>query len=365
MIAGILLCFIWMVLLPLLAGAAFLPALKKGSERVGAATVFCIGLVIHEAYFEILTICGNPLGIGFRRVCIIFAASMILLGIFGACCLVRYKDRIRPIHPVSLIKDPHFIIALLLIGFQIYAILRYAAPDPDDAFYSSLSSMSLSYDMLLDRDAYGGLMQRAVQKRYAFSALPVYQAGLSYLSGSLHHLFICHNLFPLFYIPLSYGLYAELVRMLTAGGQKNGRAAGQDNEEAYKDPVWKDGGKALLTLAVLHTVGNYYLFTQETFLMTRLWQGKGLFAAIGIPALLLFGMKAEERGLFGWIMVSLTMLAIVFMGGTGLFLAPGMLILIRGAVFITSDDKKHEIKNIIASLICCLPQALLIIWMMS
>ena len=60
--------------------------------------------------------------------------------------------------------------------------------------------MSLSYDYVLQKDAYNGLMTKAISRRYVLSALPIYQATLSLLSDGLHHLVITHNLFPLFYI---------------------------------------------------------------------------------------------------------------------------------------------------------------------
>ena len=240
-------------------------------------------------------------------------------------------------------------IGILLIAVQIFAILWMATPDKDDAFYSGLSSMSLSYDYVLQKDAYNGLMAKTISRRYVLSALPIYQATLSLMSDGLHHLVITHNLFPLFYMPLAYGLYYQLgKRMLKKEGKQQA------------------GGKFLCCLALLHMIGNYYVFSPENFLVTRIWQGKGLFVALGIPYIWYFGCLALEatyekqvytrrERLSCWILLAAGMLACSFMGETGLYLAPFLL----GCLVLAMSIVYRKWQGILPAVLCCLPEAAL------
>ena len=364
-----------MVVLPFLGGCVLLPVFRKGDYKASPVFLAGSGLCIHFFIYEILTLAGRPLGLGMRTVTAVFAVITVCLSVCGAVFIIKFKSVLIFPSFKGLKKDPCFWVAALLILVQILAILIYAAPDPDDAFYSSISSMSYAYDLLLEKDAYAGLMRKAIQKRYALSALPIYQAGLSVLSARLHHLFISHNLFPAFYMPLAYGLYAEIARGFLSKHEKKGDGAKEPEETpektretgpepmSGKDRLSVQTGPILLALAACHMVGDYYIFSQEAFLLTRLWQGKALFAAIGIPFLYLLGMKAEKMGIWGWVMTAVTMIAIVFMGGTGLFLAPVMVVCQHFALFIISDDKKKGFLRVIAAAVCCIPEAVLALWM--
>ncbi len=383
---GVLLSLIWMCVLPFFGGCVLLPFFKKQEEKVSVAFLLGCGIAIHYAAYEFLTLAGRPLHLGMRKVSLIFAAGALALAILGLWMLVKNYSSVRAWEWKKLLKDPCFYPAAGLVIWHVLAVLIFSVPDPDDAFYSSLSSMSFAYDLLLEKDAYIGLMNQAIQKRYAFSALPIYQAGLSWLSGGLHHLVITHNLFPLVYIPLGYGLYTDIVRILVRNSREHrrpgvvqGRVKNEAKEEAgsaadgHEKKSEMSAGtaidettlcvRALLTLAVLHTVGDYYIFSQEAYLMTRMWQGKGLFAAVGIPLLFLTVLYAQKRGIMGYAMVLVTMIAIVFMGGTGLFLAPVELMLLQAAMWLLSGEKKKNLKYILLALICCLPELVLAVWM--
>ncbi|MBR4759706.1 MAG: hypothetical protein IK078_06125 [Lachnospiraceae bacterium] len=344
-----------------------LPFFRKQEEKASVAFLLGCGIALHYAAYEFLTLAGKPLHLGMRKVSLIFAAGAVLLAGCGLRMLIKNRSSVRNWEWKKLLKDPCFYPAAGLVIWHVLAILIFAVPDPDDAFYSSLSSMSYAYDLLLEKDAYIGLMNQAIQKRYAFSALPIYQAGLSWLSGGLHHLVITHNLFPLVYIPLGYGLYTDIVRIWIR--QREDRLLSRDEKDDSKDFASSIDEttlcvRVLLTLAVLHTVGDYFIFSQEAYLMTRMWQGKGLFAAIGIPLLFLAVHYAKRRGIIGYAMVLVTMIAIVFMGGTGLFLAPVELMLLQTAMWLMSKEKKKDIKYILLAIVCCLPELVLAVWMM-
>ena len=342
--------FFHMCMVPYLTGSLFFYSSRK-KEKTGIAVKTAAGLMICYAVYEVLAMAMQVLGKGFRLVSHMYLAISVVLAIAGAVFVVLELREIRfgdggwkKYLPAK--ADVYFLLALLMIAVQIGAILIMATPDKDDAFYSGLSSMSLTYDYLLERDAYNGKMLLDISKRYVISELPVYQASLSLYSG-LHHLVITHNLFPLFYMPLAYGVYYQLGKRFL-------------EKEGYIGAA----GKFLFFFALMHLVGNYYVFSPENFLVTRIWQGKALFAAIGIPMLWICGQRAVFDPRHGgkwdeinrWLLLVCVLVACIFMGETGLFLGPFMLACQTLAACMVNKNWKR----MIGAVLCCVPNVIVI-----
>ena len=116
--------------------------------------------------------------------------------------------------------------------------------------------------------------------------------------------------------------------------------------------------------ALMHMIGNYYVFSPENFLVTRMWQGKALFAAVGIPTLWICGQEAllfEEKVMTKaervkiWILLACVLMACTFMGETGLFLGPFML----GCQTLAACIVTKKWKKMLPAILCCIPEALL------
>lgn len=342
------LVFFHMCLVPYLIGRTMCSRKKTGSEE-GVAYTLSAGLMVSWSLYEILALALQKIGFGFRTLSMTYLFVTLLLALFGAVSVWKEdgKGFAKKLFAIGR-PDGYMIAAFVLILVQIGAILIMATPDMDDAFYSGLSSISLSKDCILELDAYNGRMQNPISPRYMISALPVWQAGLSLYSG-LHHLVITHNLFPLFYMPLAYGLYYCIGRRFL---EREGKLGAQ--------------GKFMFFFALMHMIGNYYVFSPENFLVTRIWQGKALFAAIGIPMLWICGQEglfAEEEKrskterIKTWILMTCVLLACTFMGETGLFLGPFMLgCQTLAACFLTKKWKK-----IFPAVLCCMPELLLFV----
>lgn len=342
----IVLVFFHMCIVPYLIGTLFV---QKGKDKDGCgAYVFLAGLMISYAGYEVLALGMQKLGKGFDALSAVYLTMELFLCACAIGLMIKGMRGDKKEKKTRFLKpDIYMILAFLLIGVQIAAILFMATPDMDDAFYSGLSSMSLANDYILEISAYDGRMVSAISKRYMVSALPVYQASLSRYSG-MHHLVITHNFFPLFYMPLAYAVYYELgKRFLKEEG----------NEKAK--------GKFLFFFALLHMIGNYYVFSPENFLVTRMWQGKALFAALFIPALWIFGQRAMSaeteiarlEKVKRWSLVAATLLAAAFMGETGLFLGPFMLGC-QSLAFVWMDKK---VKLLIPAVLCVIPEVLLFV----
>lgn len=352
----IFLVFIYMCVMPYFTGCLFVP----GRDRVeGPRVAFktAAGLMVIYCVYEVLTLLFLAFGEGggFRLLSGVFMAVTGLLsvgGFFFWICEYRKNSKDKDREKVTFRKpDGYMIAAICLILIQIGAILIMATPDKDDAFYSGLSSMSLAHDYLLEYNAYSGQMGQVISARYKISALPLYQATLSLFAGNLHHLFITHNLFPLFYMPLAYGLFYRIGSSFLAEEKIEGAE-----------------GKFLFCFALLHMVGNYYVFSPENFLVTRIWQGKALFVAVGVPFLWHYGRLAllgtawkTHMGRTAvcryWFLVACALIAFAFMGETGLFLGPFML----GCLTLAFCIGYKKWKPIIPAVICCLPPLVLVV----
>ena len=341
LVLKVLLCFIWMCVLPFLTGTLLLPFFRSRKEE-SYALLLAVGLAVHYTLFELLTLAGKPLGWGMRRVALLYGIIAGIMGVSGLVRILLKKEKLLPLKCPSFKEDPWFYAALLLILLQIAAELFWASPDLDDAFYSGLSSMSIAHDFLLEKNAYSGAMSGVIEARYVLSALPVYQGALSVLSMGLHPLVIQHNLFPLFYMPLAYALYFAVGRKLRTD---------------------KPAGPFLLVLALLHLFGNYYVFSHENFLTTRLWQGKALFVALGIPLLWLLTLMAagEKKLTLSHLLLAFSLMAVTFMGETGLFLGPVLVMVLTLSVCIV--DKK--IIPLGGAMLCCLPQIGMLLWVLG
>lgn len=347
MIVQVILATIHMCVIPYLIGCLILPGREKAEAPVFALRL-AGGLMVSYALYEVLALLCGHMGRGLRFLTKIFLLLTVFLAVLGL--VSRIRNRKAGMLKLMLPRDPYMIAACILVMIQIAAILFMATPDKDDAFYSGLSSMSLSYDYLLEYDAYSGQMNEPVSARYVLSALPLYQASLSLLSAGLHHLFISHNLFPLFYMPLAYALYYCIAKRLF---EKEGMEGAQ--------------GKFMLCFSLMHMIGNYYVFSPENFLVTRMWQGKALFAALGIPFLWHYGELAlscscqageikRAETLKYWGLVLCGLCAVTFMGETGLYLGAFML----ACQTLASCIVNKTLRGVVPAVICCLPSGVLL-----
>lgn len=348
----ILLVFCYMCLMPYLIGCLFVSG-KDRMEKPGIVFKTVSGIMVTYCVYEILTLYFLLLedGGGFRRLSKVFMVVFVILALAGAVRQI-YNNKKYGSPKIKYHKpDVYMILAIGMILIQIGAILFMATPDKDDAFYSGLSSMSLAHDYLLEYNAYSGQMVQEISNRYKITALPLYQATLSLFSGNLHHLFITHNLFPLFYMPLAYGIFYRIGKSMLA-----------------EEKVQGAEGKFLFAFSLLHMVGNYFVFSPENFLVTRIWQGKALFVVFGVPFLWHYGRLAlsacsgtlkvaVSEQLKYWVLVACGLMAVTFMGETGLFLGPFML----GCLTLAACIVYKKWKIIIPAILCCVPQVVLLV----
>jgi len=145
----------------------------------------------------------------------------------------------------------------------------YASFDGDDAFYVAHSVAAWQRGSLFRLEPYTG-DSSLLNFRSALAAFPIWIAMLSEKSR-IHPAIMSHSVLPLFLLPLCYLLY-----------YKTGQALCQvrKNVDTAALPMFM----TLLTL--IQMFGNVSIYANETFFLTRTWQGKAFAASFILPALL-------------------------------------------------------------------------------
>ena len=206
--------------------------------------------------------------------------------------------------------DIAWLLFFLLLGFQLYKAVAFTSFDGDDAYYV--------VESLIAQEA--GVMYRilpltggstGLDVRHAMAVFPMWVAFVSVRAG-MHATIVSHVVMPLVLIPLTYLLYYEGGRALFAKdpqrsgkGDGAGEAARTAGKQEREGGVQGTGGKVfhrenmpvfMIIMAMFQMFGNVSIYTNETFFMTRTWQGKALVGALVIPALFWVFLQFYDKG---------------------------------------------------------------------
>lgn len=190
-----------------------------------------------------------------------------------------------------------WLIFLGLIGFQLYKAVAYASFDGDDAYYVVESLLAQQADVMYRILPYTG-RPTDLDVRHVLAVFPMWVAFVSVKSG-IHATIVSHVVMPVALIPLTYLVYYEIGKILfpmQAVGEEN-RERKQEGASGQREnlPVF------MILMCLFQIFGNVSIYTNETFFLTRTWQGKAVTGSLVIPAFLwLFlwiydGVKKEKK----------------------------------------------------------------------
>lgn len=120
--------------------------------------------------------------------------------------------------------------------------------------------------------------------RHAMAVFPMWVAFVSVRAG-MHATIVSHVVMPLVLIPLTYLLYYEIGRALFVRAPQSGNVFQKENLSLF-----------MIIMAVYQIFGNVSLYTNETFFLTRTWQGKALAGSLVIPALFWVFLQIYDKG---------------------------------------------------------------------
>lgn len=301
-IAGIL---FWLVIIPFCIG--LLPAGFMPEDKRKPGIVLLAGYFTMWAVFGLVTI---PVVVFVRYDNFILASRCFMaLGILGAVAGVwltyrrRRFGRLREwmsfadcIREMSVAERIEWLLFLLLLGFQLYKAVAYASFDGDDAYYVAASLIAQQADTMYTILPLTG-RHTGLDIRHALAVFPMWVAFVAQKSH-IHATILSHTIMPLVLIPLTYLVYYEIGRLLF----------GRPDRQAKAERSGENLPLFMILMAVFQIFGNVSIYTNETFFLTRTWQGKAVAGSLVIPALLwLFlllyggrkkGTAAERAGIW-------------------------------------------------------------------
>lgn len=197
-----------------------------------------------------------------------------------------------------------WLIFFVLLGLQLYKAMAYTSFDGDDAYYVVESLIAqetgVMYRILPLTGGSTGL-----DVRHAMAVFPMWVAYISVRAG-VHATIVSHVVMPLVLIPLTYLLFYEIGRVLfsktwqgsTDGRTPTGKALGGSARRKEKETLCRDNLPIfMIIIAVFQIFGNVSIYTNETFFLTRTWQGKAVAGALVIPALVWVFLQIYDKGL--------------------------------------------------------------------
>lgn len=279
-IAGIL---FWLVIIPFCIG--LLPAGFMPEDKRKPGIVFLAGYFTMWAVFGLVTI---PVVVFVRYDNFILASRCFMaLAILGAVAGVwltyrrRRFGRLREwmsfadcIREMSVAERIEWLLFLLLLGFQLYKAVAYASFDGDDAYYVAASLIAQQADTMYTILPLTG-RHTGLDIRHALAVFPMWIAFVAQKSR-IHATILSHTIMPLVLIPLTYLVYYEIGRLLF----------GRPDRQAKVERSGENLPLFMILMAVFQIFGNVSIYTNETFFLTRTWQGKAVAGSLVIPALL-------------------------------------------------------------------------------
>lgn len=310
----------WLLIIPFCIGlipANFIPAEKRS-----------LGFVLLSGYFgmwALFEIAAVPAVLwveynNFKAASAVFTVLTLFCAAAGILLLCRNGIIVgwKPFPVKSLLTEAGimWLIFFLLLGFQLYRAAAFASFDGDDAYYV--------VESLIAQEA--GVMYRilpltggstGLDVRHVMAVFPMWVAFVSVRAG-VHATIVSHVVMPLVLIPLTYLLYCEIGRNLFSktrqggadggaqtGGQPDGagisalagKALGGSVRQKEKEVLCRENLPIFMIItAVFQIFGNVSIYTNETFFLTRTWQGKAVAGSLVIPALIWVFLLIYDKG---------------------------------------------------------------------
>ena len=302
MFVTIILLIFFCIIVPYFVGLLVTSGFSKNRDSF-ALNIVC-GYMVYFGVLDIMTLLCFKFKASLNFLIILFV--FLFLGVTEISVIINRKrvvkiftDRVRYIknHKINIIM----ILAVLIIVWQTWIITTGQHIDDDDAFYIATAETCVSTNSVMQYDPYTGY-EYVPTSRYVLSPFPVYHAIMGKLSG-LKPVEYAHTFHPLFMIPLGYMIMYLL-------------------STVFFEKDTKFRGYFMLIVAVINTFSCYSAYTQGTFFMVRIWQGKAVLCSIIIPALMYFILSIKDRIKINQCLVILcTMLAACFVSSMGIALS--------------------------------------------
>lgn len=362
MVTSVLALIIILIVIPYCIG--LLPASFIEDDRRTVSAVYVFGFAFSLALFELISVPVIIMrGDGFPLIVALYlgvecAFAMIGLIVFNFAVRKKPADHaqkwLKREHRIRVSTMTHtteekilWLLAALSVVFQLIMYVRMQSFDGDDAYYVVQSLLSDETDTLYRIKPYTGLTT-SMDLRHALASVPVWIAYIARVSG-IHSTIIAHSVIGLLLIVILYLIYYNCGVIIFNGDSKKLAAF-------------------MLFISFLYIFGNVSIYTRETFMLTRTWQGKSILANLVIAAViwlllsifyrdeerlaaLKYGEEDEHLTLGYWIMIFSMSIVAAMCSTAGVFLI-GLLI---GAYGTVLSLWKRDIQIALKLMITCVP----------
>ena len=345
MLGQILTLILLLGVIPLCIGLIPVKFMEKHYRSVGVT--YISGFITYLAVFQIVVV---PIVIlhnwGMQLVVPLFSIISVLLAAAGVVLAVLDvkkngtfigKEGVPQISKFRKEEGVYWIVALLLIAFQMFMAFTMTSFDGDDAYYVVQSVLSYETDTMYRILPYTGLTT-SLDLRHALAVFPIWVAYIARMSG-IHATIVAHSILPLVLIPLTYGIYHQIGKVIL-------------KREKHKLPIF------MIFVSLLQIFGNVSIYTDSTFFLTRTWQGKSILANVVLPAivwLILWIFESEnyekEHRVGLWVVLITTNFVAAMSSTASVFLA-AMLIGVTGLVM---GIKERSVQIPLRLMIGCIP----------
>lgn len=265
MILMILKAVLWLLCVPFCMGMLTTRLLPTKKQTYGMIMIngYVVSVALFQCLYLAFVLAGSNsakwLAVVFAIVSVVYAA---LSAVLGRSCIVQCEKNRRE-SKFSVFT----IIFLLLVAGQLVLRLLQQVSDGDDAFFVASANVSAQSVYMNYIQPYTGGYTLKLDIRHAFSGIQIWIASLSRLTG-IHAAIMAHCVLGIVVLLLHYGIVFEIGRSLF---------------HEKKDAV----GLFSFLAALINVFGNVSLYTPQTFLLTRTWQGKTILANLAVPLMFL------------------------------------------------------------------------------
>ena len=303
----------WLVVIPFCIG--LIPVNFISPRRRNPGLLFLAGYFCMWALFALAAI-PAVLWVeydNFKVASAVFTVLSILCAILGI--IVWYRNRasgeesllgVGPQNDTDVIKGAglkgllksmlraeriEWLLFFLLLGFQLYRAAAFTSFDGDDAYYVVESLLAQETDTMYRILPYTG-GSTGLDVRHVLAVFPMWVAFVAVKAG-IHATIVSHVVMPFVLIPLPYLLYYEIGKNLFCSEK-----AGEAKNNAVSDSLLHRENLPvfMVIMSLFQIFGNVSIYTNETFFLTRTWQGKAVAGSLVIPAVLwLFLLLCGER----------------------------------------------------------------------
>lgn len=342
MIQALIFTGIWLAVIPFFMGLAVCAVIKR--EQTGAGATLAIGYLTMFALCQLICVPMILLKVRLSVFCMIFGGVCAVIALGGLIGGRKLLCRLGKSIPSALHQSWAVYASAAAVLGQAYFYFKYMVTNLDDAYFVAAATTAVETDTMYLYSPYTGRAVIAFNLRYCLSPFPMFQAFLSKCIR-VHPSTLAHTILAPLLVIVAYVLYWQLGRFLLAGPDGEMESSYEKNRKA---------GLFVLFLSMINVTSYYCVHTQGSMLLLRIWQGKAVLAAIGIPYLfyLCYRMYRHPKEYGNLLLLLIGTAACCLVSSMGIALPPVLLGIFAVLFGIFGKNRRYFLQMLTGCLPC-------------